>query len=175
MKTITKYGLWTGLISGLWGIVSFTIVSGLNGAFFHKSIPAADIRSVSGLFSILILAMGIYWGIREEKRKMANTLTFGQAVKTGTMISLITAVLASIFTFLYCTKINPGYSDFMVRDTQQTLTEAGKSPDEINQRLASVRKEFSTGAQVAMALVGQLVMGTIATLIIGLFLRTKTK
>ncbi len=175
MNTITKYGLWTGLISGLWGIGSFTFVGWLNGVFLHKSIPAADIRSVSGLFSILILAIGIYWGIREEKREMDNTLTFGRAVKTGIMISLITAVLVSTSTFLYCTKINPGYTDFMVRDTQQTLIEAGKSPDEINQRLTSVRKEFSTGAQVGMALIGQLVIGTIATLIIAMSLKTKTK
>ncbi len=175
MKTITKYGLWTGVISGLWGIVSFTFVGWLNGVFFHKSIPAADIRSVSGLFSILILAMGIYWGIREEKGKMGNTLTFGRAIKTGIVITLVTAVLVSISTLLYCTKINPGYADFMVRDAHQTLIEAGKSPDEINQRLVSVRKEFSTGIQVGMALIGQLVMGTIATLIIGLFLKTKTK
>ena len=175
MKTITKYGLWIGLISGLWGIISFTFVSWLNGVFFHKSIPAADIRSSSGLFSILILVLGIYWGIREEKRKMNNALTLGRAVKTGIMISLITAVLVSISAFLYCTKINPGYADFMVLDAQKSLIEAGKSPDEINQRLVSVKKEFSTGAQVGMALIGQVVMGTIASLIIGLILRTKTK
>ncbi len=175
MKIITKYGLWTGLIVGIWAIVSFTFVGWLNGVFFHKTIPAANIRSVSGLFSILILVIGIYWGIREEKRKMGNTLTFRHGVKTGIMISLITAVLVSISTFLYCTKINPGYAEFMIRDAQRTLTEAGKSPDEINQRLVSVRKEFSTGAQIGMALIGQAVMGTIATLVIVFFLRTKTK
>lgn len=175
MKLFIKYGLWTGLISGIWGIFCYTIVNWLNGAYFHKSIPAANIRSVSGLFSILILVVGIYWGIREEKRKAGNTINFGRAVKTGIMISAITAVLVSISTFVYCTMINPGYTDFMVRDAQQFLIEAGKSPEEIHQRLVSVRKEFSTAAQVGMALVGQLVVGTIASLIIGLLLRTKTK
>ena len=173
MKSFIKYGLWTGLISALWGIVSYTIVGWLNGTYFHKRIPAADIRSVSGLFSILILIIGIYWGMKEEKRKMGNTIDFGRAVKTGIMISLITAIIVSITTFLYCTTINPGYADFMVRDAQQALIAAGKSPDEINQRLISVRKEFTTGAQVGMALVGQLVVGSIASLIIGLVVRTK--
>jgi hypothetical protein len=173
MKTIIKYGLWTGILIGIWGVFSFTIVGQLNRVFFHERIPAANIRSVSGLFSIFILFIGIYWGIREEKRKMGNSLSFGKAIKTGVLISLITAIIVSLSTLLYCTLINPGYNDFMVRDAQQTLLSSGKSQEEINQRLASVRKEFSTGAQVGMALIGQFVMGTIGSLIIGFILKSK--
>lgn len=175
MKSINKYGLWTGLIIGVWGILSFTIVVWMNEAFFHNSIAAANIRGISGLFSIFILVVGIYWGIREEKRKVGNVLPYGKAIKAGLFISLITAIIVSITTFLYCTTINPGYSDFMVRDVKQTLTAAGKSTDEINQGMASARKAFSTGAQVGMALIGQLFTGTIASLIIGFFLSTKKK
>jgi hypothetical protein len=173
MRSFFKYGLATGLISGMWGICSFSFVNWLNRSFFHQGIAAANIRSVSGLFSIVILVIGIYWGIREEKRKSANALPYGRAVKTGVIISLITAVMVSLFTFLYCTVINPGYADFMVRDAQQALTSAGLSPDEIRKRLVSVRKEFSTGAQIGMAFIGQLIMGTIASLVIGIFLKTK--
>jgi len=69
--------------------------------------------------------------------------------------------------------INPGYADFMVKDTERVLVAAGKSPQEISQQLDAVRKEFSAGAQVGMAVVGQAVVGTIAALILGLFIRTK--
>ena len=173
MKSFIKYGLWTGTISGLWGIGCFTIVGWMNTAFFHQSIPATEIRSYSGLFSILILVVGIYLGMREVKRKNDDALSYGVAVKTGIIISLITGVVVCLFTLLYCNVINPGYADFMVKDTGKALAAAGKAPEEISRRLEGVRKEFTTGAQMMMALVGQTVVGSIVSLILGLFIRSK--
>jgi len=173
MKPFLKYGLWTGAISGLWGIGCFTIVGWLNTALFHQRTPATQIRSYSGLFSIIILIVGIYLGMKQAKLKGGNTLTYGQAIQTGILIACVTAVVVACFSWLYCTIINPGYADFMVKDTERVLVAAGKSPQEISQQLDAVRKEFSAGAQVGMAVVGQAVVGTIAALILGLFIRTK--
>ena len=170
MKTFLRYGLSTGIISGLWGLVCFTIVNWLNKAFFHESIAATDIRSYSGLFSILILVVGIYLGLKQARLRADGVLTYGQAVKTGVLIACVTAVLVACFSWLYCSVINPGYADFMVRDTERALAAAGKTPQEINQRLADVRKEFSTGMQVMQALVGQAVVGSVVSLILGAFL-----
>ena len=175
MKTFIKYGLWTGVVSGLWGLVSFTVVGLLNESAFHGSIPAAQIRSYSGLFSIIILALGIYLGLRQARTRNENSLTYGQAVKTGALIAVVTAIVVAVFTWLYCRAINPGYAEFMVQDCQRTMTIAGKSPVEIAKCVESTRKEFSTGAQVAQALIGQAVAGTVISVIMGLFLRTKNK
>src|SRR5258708_2644803 len=117
MKPFVKYGLWTGIVSGLWGLVSFTTVSWLNRAFFHESIPATDIRSYSGLFSILILVVGIYMAMKQARLRAGGVLTYGQAVKTGVLVACVTGVLVAFFSWLYCTVINPGYTDFMVADT----------------------------------------------------------
>src|SRR5882672_7608346 len=102
MKTFVKYGVWTGTVSGLWGLVSFTVVGWLNTAAFHGSIPATQIRSYSGLFSLIILAMGIYLGLKQARTRNENRLTYGQAVKTGILIASVTAVLVAAFTWLYC-------------------------------------------------------------------------
>lgn len=173
MKPFLTYGLRTGILSGCWLLGSFSIVSWLNSSFFHSGIPATSIRSYAGLFSIVVLFVGIYLGMRQARARNGGILSYGQAVTTGVLIACITAVLVAIFDVLYCTVINPGYADFMVKDTQQALLAAGKAPAEIGRRLAEVRKEFTTGAQVAMALVGQSVLGSIAALILGLFLRTR--
>jgi hypothetical protein len=173
MKPFLKFGLGTGIVSGLWGLVSFTVVGWLNGAFFHPSISATDIRSYSGLFSVVILVMGIYLGMRQAKVKNGGILTYGQAVKTGVLVACVTALLVAAFSWLYCAVINPGYADFMVSDTGRVLAAAGKTPQEISQRLEGVRKEFSTGMQVMEALVGQVVVGSITSLILGFFTRTK--
>ena len=172
MKSFVKYGLLTGIISGLWSLGSFTVAGWLNTALFHQSIPATQIRSYSGLFSLLILITGIYLGMKQAKVK-GNTLTYGQAVRTGIIIACITALIVAFFSYLYCAIINPGYSAFMVKDTENTLKAAGKTPQEISQQLEDIRKQFTTGAQVGMALIGQAVIGTIASLILGLFVRAK--
>ena len=173
MNTFVRYGLWTGIISGLWGVVCFTVVGWLNKAFFHESIPATDIRSCSGLFSLLILVVGIYLAIKQARSRAGGMLTYGQAVKTGVLVACVTAVVAAFFSWLYCAVINPGYADFMVQDTGRTLAAAGKTAQEISQRLVEVRKEFSTGAQVMEALVGQVVVGTVVSLILGAFMRSR--
>jgi hypothetical protein len=173
MNPFLKYGLWTGIISGLWGLVCFTVVGWLNKAFFHESIPATDIRSYSGLFSILILVVGIYLGMKQARLRAGGVLTYGQAVKTGVLVACVTAVLVASFSWLYCAVINPGYADFMVQDTGRALAAAGKTPQEISQRLVDVRKEFSTGMQMMQALVGQVAVGSLVSLILGAFMRSR--
>ena len=173
MRTFVKYGLWTGIVSGFWGLVCFTVVGWLNKSFFHGSIPATNIRSYSGLFSILILVVGIYLGMKQARLRAAAVLTYGQAVKMGVLVACMTAVLVACFSWLYCAVINPGYADFMVQDTAQVLAAAGKSPEEISRRLVDTRKEFSTGIQVIQALVGQTVVGAVVSLILGAFMRTR--
>lgn len=175
MKTFVKFGLWTGILSGLWCLISFTVVGWLNTTAFHGNIPATQIRSYSGLFSLIILALGIYLGLKQARARNGNNLTYSQAVKTGIGIAVITAVFVALFSWFYCAVLNPGYTEFMVRDVQRSMTAAGKSPADIAQAAESTRAAFSTGAQVAQALIGQTVGGTIITLLLGLFLRTKNK
>jgi hypothetical protein len=175
MQTFIRYGLRTGIVSGLWGLVSFTVVGWLNTAAFHDGIPATQIRSYSGLFSLIILALGIYLGLKAARTRNGGGLTYGQAVKTGIGIALVTAILVASFTWFYCAVLNPGYADFMAQDVQRSLATSGKTPSEIGHAVESTRKEFSTSPQVIQSLVGQAIVGSLLTLIIGLFLRTKNK
>jgi len=175
MRSYQRSGLYTGIVSSLWLLGSFSIVVWLNAHIFHLDIPATQVRAYGGLFSILILVIGIYLGLKAVKKESAMHITYGQAVKTGILISVITGIIVALFGFLYCTVINPGYADFMVSETQKAMMRAHASANEINDKLISVKKQFSTGSQVMQALVGQIVVGSISSLIIGLFIRSKTK
>ena len=62
----------------------------------------------------------------------------------------------------------------MIKDAEKTLIASGATPQEISLKLVSIKSEFSTSMQVMQGLIGQTVMGAIASLIIGFFLRTKT-
>lgn len=172
MKPSVKSGLYTGLLSGLWVISCFTVVSWFNSSL-HLAIPAWRIRAYSGLFSIIILVVGIYLGIIEAKRQNGSQITYGGAIKTGVIISIITGVLVALFSFLYCTVINPGYAIYMAKEAEKAMVAAHDSPEKISQQLDKVKQDFSTSSQVVMALVGQIVVGTISSLIIGKFIRNK--
>jgi len=172
MKPSVRAGLYAGLLSGLWVVSCFTVVSWVNRSL-HLDIPAWRIRAYSGLFSIIILVMGIYLGMREAKRRNGWHLTYGQAIRTGVIISVIAGILVALFSWLYCTVINPGYATFMIREAENALIAAHENQEAIVKHLKEVRQEFSTGAQVLMALVGQIVVGIISSLVIGFFIKTK--
>ena len=172
MKPSVKSGLYTGLLSGLWLLSCFTIVSWFNSSL-HLEIPAWRIRAYSGLFSILILVVGIYLGTREVRRQNSSSITYGEAVNTGIIISVIAGVLVALFSLLYCTVINPGYAAYMAKEAEKAMIAAHESPEKINLQMDKIKKEFSTLSQVSMALIGQIVVGTISSLIIGIFIRDK--
>lgn len=172
MKPAIKFGTGTGLASGIWALCTFAIIGWLFH-LLHITVPAAHIRAYGGLFSILILVTGIYLGMQAVKKNNEQLISYGLAVKTGIVISVITGIVVALFSYLYCTVINPGYQAFMVSETEKALQTAKASPAVISRQLASAKNEFSTTSQVMMALIGQIVVGSIASLVIGLFMRTK--
>jgi len=172
MKSTLKFGLATGLISSVFLFGFFSLGVWLN----EKNgwgMQAENIRGIGGLLSIPIQAIGIYMAMQNTKR-LTGMLTYGQAIKTGLLVAVTIAVIVAIFSFLYCRFINPGYAEFMVKDAQKAMAASGKSQQQINQDSVMVSKQFTTGAQVLMALVGQFVTGLIISLIIGLFIKTKS-
>lgn len=172
MKSSIKFGLYTGIISGIWVISCFTIVSWINTSL-QLDIPALEIRAYSGLFSIIILVLGIYLGIREAKRRNGWQISYGEAVKTGIIVSVITGMLVALFSWLYCTVINPGYATYMSKEAEKAMIAAHDTPETIRRQLEKVKQEFATSTQVIMALAGQIVAGSISSLIIGIFIRNK--
>ncbi|MFT3827877.1 MAG: DUF4199 domain-containing protein [Chitinophagaceae bacterium] len=174
MTSSLKHGILTGVISGVWVIGCFTITSWVSD-LLQLHISPTNIRAYSGLLSIIILVMGIFLAMRAVKRANGFQLTYGQALKTGMIVSVITGIMVALFTLLYCTIINPGYTAYMVSEIEKEMILAHKAPAVISGELEKIRKEFSTPMQVGMALIGQIVAGVISSLILGLFVRTTNK
>ena len=171
MKATIKYGLVTGIISAVFLFGFFTVMVSINNKF-GWGMQASSIRGLGGLLSIPIQAIGIYLAM-QNKKKITGMLTYAQAIKTGVIVAATIAIFVAIFSALYCAVINPGFSEYMVKDAQKAMIANGESQQQINQDSVSVAKQFTIAAQVMMALVGQFVVGSIITLIIGLFVKTK--
>jgi hypothetical protein len=171
MKTTLKFGLVTGIVSSLFLFGFFSLLVWLN-AKNGWGMQVSSIRGATGLLSIPIQGIGIYLAMQNVK-KLTGMLTYGQALKTGILVAATIAVVVALFSLLYCTVFNPGYAEFMVRDAQKNMIAAGKSQQDISQSSVKVSAEFTPGMQVFQALVGQFVTGTLISLIIGLFIKTK--
>ena len=171
MKSTLKIAAITGVISSVFLFGFFSLGVWLN-ARYAWGMKVSSIRGVGGLLSIPIQSIGIYIAMQNVKR-VNNSLTYGQAIKTGITVAATIAVIVALFGFLYCTVFNPGYADFMVNDAKKNMTAAGESPDTIKTNLTDVAREFTPGVQVMQALVGQFVTGTLLSLIVGLFLKSK--
>jgi Flp pilus assembly pilin Flp len=172
MRSTIKYGLITGLISIIFLFGSFTLFAWLKGKL-GWDMQMATVRGIGGLLSIPIQAIGIYMAMQNVK-KVTGALTYSQALKTGITVAITIALLLGLFSFIYCQFLNPGYADYMVHDARQAMIAQGDSQQDISKKSVEVAQEFATGTQIMEALVGQFVTGTIVSLIIGLFIKTKT-
>ena|ERR1700749_2590281 len=172
MKSSVKYGIITGCIIGIFTMTFFSLFDWLNTKF-NMGMRPSNIRGITGLLTIIIQAIGIYTGIKAVKTSQNNMLNYWQGVKTGVFIAIITAIITSISSFLYCTVINPNYANYMVSIAEKEMIAAGETKDQISAHLVDVRKTFSTATQVGMAFVGQLVIGTAISFILSPFIQTK--
>lgn len=131
------------------------------------------LRGISGLVTLVILGIGIYVGMEKVKKEQGD-LSYKEAIQTGILISLITAVIISIFTFLYCTFINPSYANYLLGESKKAMINQGLTESVMRKELSDLARQLTTPMQVVQAFVGQLVGGTLISLILGLIVRTKS-
>lgn len=172
MKPSVKCGIITGIAVGLFVITCFSIFNWLNSQL-NWGMQPATIRGLSGLLTIVIQGTGIFLSMKGTKAAQNGQLNYGQAVKAGVTVAVITALITALFGFIYCTVINPGYADYMVNEARRAMIASGKSAKQIADELVNVTREFSTAGQVIEALVAQTVVGTIISLIMSLFTKSK--
>jgi hypothetical protein len=157
---------------GVFAVSFFSIVNGLNIGN-HWGIYPATIRGIGGLLTVVILGTGIYLTMQAVKKEQSNSLTYGQALKAGIIVAVITAVITAICSFIYCQFINPGYAQYMLAEAQKAMVAQHESQQQIANDSAGIKAGFSTGGQVIQALIGQTVVGTVLSLIMGIFIKSK--
>ena len=167
-----KQAVTTGLIIGIGSFVCFVVADKLN-KHFAWGINATTIRGLTGLLTLLILAVGIYTGIQSVKRENGGLLSYKQAFITGLFISVISGILVSLTGLIYGQLIDPGYAAYMIEESKAAMVANGKSAAEIKVGVINLQKQWTTGAQVLQALLGQTLAGTIITAIMGIFIKSK--
>lgn len=172
MKPSYKSGIITGIAVGLFPISAFSFFNWLNTKN-GWGIQPATVRGISGLLTVLIQVIGIYFSMAGTRKVLNGVITYGQCFKAGFTVAVITALITAFCGLIYCTLINPGYADYMVNEAQKAMIASGKSSKQIADELIGIRWEFSTGGQIIQALVAQTFVGTLISLIMAIFIKTQ--
>lgn len=165
-KEIIKTGLATAGILCVWLFGSFYISGSL-----HLGSRLGTIRAVTGLLGLVVLFIGVLLGIRKA-REENQTLTYGKAFTTGLIISVIVAVVLSVVAGFHVI-IRPQYTEDMIREAEQSLRQSGLAASEVNQKLESVKREYSFAMQMMQPLIVQTIAGAFFSFILSFFFKTK--
>lgn len=154
MKSIFKAGLAIGIFCGIWQIILATTRWIIN-------------PSLMNLFYLVILIeiAVLIWGLKQSSTENS----YGQQVLAGTAMSVLAGVFLFAFSLLLTTVLFPDLINEMKTVQTQMLKQAGRSEAEISAALSLQTPMI----QAILGLIGTVVTGILASLIIAIFMRKK--
>ena len=155
----TNYGLYLGIFS----IIILLIMYLLN---IEKN-WTISIVSFSGTISIFI------FGIKAFKKKQLGVLKLNEAIKVGLAIAAIGGVIAALYTYFHYSYIQP---EFIENIREQALEEMTKKSTNLTneqlQKANDLNNMFTSPfAMSTFTLIGNLIIGIISSLFIGLIMK----
>lgn len=165
MSKEIKLGLATAAILFIWLFGGYYLAGSIFGG------RLSNLRAITGLVGLVFLFAGIFLGIRRARQEN-QTLTYWHALRTGIIISITVAVVISVAGGLHFF-LNPYYANDMISEAEQSLRQSNLSPSELNEKLDSVKLQYSFPMQIIQPLIAQSVAGIFFSAILSFFFRTK--
>lgn len=156
---IINYGLILGGISIIMNLIMYATNNHLAP---HWSI------SLIGFIALIAL---IVLGVKKFKESNNNYLTFGQALKVGVGIAIVSALLVSIYNYVFMTVIEPTYMDQVMELQSQTLIEQGYTDDQIEATQEMGKKLSGPFITSAFTIIGAAFLGFVISAITGAIMK----
>jgi hypothetical protein len=167
MKTCSLYGFISALAGAFLTLILF--FAGLHSDPARLS-AAGWIGGLGGLaIAVTCLVLGIK--ARRSEAPGAEEFGYGSAFGAGALISLVSAILSSIFTYIYHSFINPAFSEILLQDKLAKLEASGMSGDKLEKAESMTRTMLSPVAETVTVLILGFVFGVIISLIVAGFLK----
>jgi hypothetical protein len=167
-RTLSSNAIYYGLIAGaamiLYGLVLFLLDQHMNKGLSYVG--------------YVFLIGGMVWGTIEYRNKFNNGfLSYGPAFKSCFMIALYASILSAIYMFVFAQFIHPGLLNEMLDQSRQAIID--KYPDwndeQIEQAVSMTTKFMSPWILAIGAFIAEVVIGTLAGLILAIFLKKVDK
>jgi len=144
-----RYGLLTGLVASIFMFVTFATGQESNQAL-----------SWAGL---IIPIGGILLAHKAFKQLNAGFMSYGQGLGIGVLLTLVSGIVGSVFSYAYRTFIDPDLTSRTMEAMRAKLEASGNASDAQIDQAVSMASKFSTGPIA-------LVIGIVSSVIIGLLL-----
>ncbi len=159
-----QFGLLTGLV-----LIVFTLILFLAGV--------GD-KSPVHFISLAIYIGMLYWGITNIRdRQLEGVMNYGKAFSTGFWIVLFTGILVGIFTYFYMKYINTGAAAqaISVAENKILASNPNISDTDLDKALRMVKIFTNPVMSAILQFVGNLIIGTVFSLIIAIFAKREDK
>lgn len=130
-RTVLVFGLLSGLVLSLMMLLTIP---------FHDRIGFDNAMFV-GYTTMILAAIFVYFGVRSYRDNVnGGTITFGRALVTGLLISLIATVMYVATWETFKDKIAPNYMEKYEAHMVEKAKASGKSQAEVDKEIADLRK-----------------------------------
>ena len=121
----------------------------------------------------LVMMFVVLWlGIKAVRDEApAKGMSYGRAVGTGTLISLYSGLMSSIYSFIHFKFVNTEFADYQMAMIRQQWEARGLSEAQMEQAEKFTRVLMSPTAQAIMTPIFVTIVGLICALIIAAFLK----
>lgn len=126
-----------------------------------------------GIINFVIMIAGLVLGIRafrDESR--SGTLSYGQAVGAGTVISLYAGIILAIFTYLLYSLIDPDLIEKYYTFLEDQMIQQGRATEQQIELGMQFNRKILTPATLSIfGILGNVFSGVIISLIAAIFLK----
>lgn len=164
MKVEIKYALIISVSMFLWLCGEYAV--GLHDRYvmFHPIVTN---------FAFIIPIVGFVLALREKKQtRYGGQMNYGQGIRTGLIITAVTALLSPLGIFLFLKYVNQQFFDAMIMMAKIRAMQGGV---DIDQATAAAQTYFSLESYILQSFIGSLVLGSLLAVLIAYFIRTRQK
>ena len=160
MITALLYGLYAAGVS-----IAITLIE------YFTGMDRTGAANWMSWISLPFLALFIWLAMKERKQEdYGGTISYGQCIGTGVLVGLFSGIVIAIFMYVYLTAINPGFMDYIFEKQANAMRQSGNPNAE---KSLEYMKQFGLPITIASSAVGGVLLATIISLIVGIFVRTK--
>jgi len=154
-KIAGKYGLIQGVLSFVVFVV--TAMAGIKQNW---------IQSVAGIVLLIVLMVLAH---REFKRTHEGRMTYAQGLGSGTLLSIVSAVVSCVLVYIYVKFINTGYLAAALQARKAALEQPGITGAQAQQAMAITQAIMTPAGVVVTSLISGVIVGFIVALIVSIF------
>jgi uncharacterized membrane protein YhaH (DUF805 family) len=151
---------------GMTGIALFLV-------FFISGLVSNSFSGILQMLGYLVLGIGIYIGTKSYRDTQLNgSISYGQSLFSGFLISFFAAVLISFVVFLYLKFIDSSMLIKMMDQTEIELRERYNDDDEkVDQALEIMQVMNNPPGYALMLILGYTFWGTLLSLVLAAFVK----